>query len=187
MTAARTSGCIADSEPPDDDDFDLDRAIEDEADYFAGDSAPSILLEEEPAATCTVSAAKRARTQIMQDNARAVRSANADSAISSAAISRQAGVAVDYDPSALPEWTRRADNSHDLLWFWGFLFCGRCGGVAAYDIGTFKLRHPCGSHPTANGRRSISALSKGRLPPGYAGWPDGGDAKRDGLEVRRVT
>ena len=195
--APRPSGSRAENEPPSNDDFNLDRAIEDEAEFIADEFPPPMLPEDELVATCTVSAAKRARqadrsvrNQILLDNARVARQANEESATSTASgdLTQLLNVVDSNLPVPGPLWAAAAHKSHALYYFGGFVVCASCGMLAQRSIVRSKLTTVCQKHLSRERSLGVRRLGLGKLPRSdYSEWPDGGDDVRNGASMCRLA
>jgi len=60
-------------------------------------------------------------------------------------------------------------TSHTMLRYRGLVYCKKCGNRGTYSQ-LRKLSKPC-TPPTDYGRKSLSALAQGKLPPGLTQWP----------------
>ena len=197
--------CVAPRHDIDDDDcYDIDRAIDDEASLHA-DLDVAVTMEhgafeeppEDPHPTCTVSAAKRIRKQYSKDSSwitaenRAIaHRANTDSAAQGAAsgIGYLLHIADTGEPTQGPPWVSAAHSSHTLYYYGGFVVCGNCGMLAQRSIARSKLRFLCTRHLSMENSLGVRRLAQCKLPRSdYTSWPDEGVDNRAGANFRRLS
>ena len=180
------------SEP--DDDFDLDAALEDEAEFEFQERGAEPQPEEP---LVSVSAARSARRQYFVDkrkveaeNAATMGRAAIHCAVSAAAteLSQLIEVADGNLPVEGPPWIAAAHSTHALYYYGGFVTCVSCGMLAQRSIARSKLLKPCVHVLSKERRLGVRRLALGKFPrTDYTEWPDGGLDVRAGASLRRLA